>query len=128
MVNCVSVKGSLVIIGVLIVFFDTYIYKSSKIHNSIYLLYIWEKQIKMESIRVEIINPKAKRLLKNLADIGLIKITEEETKSGLSEILDKLRSKSENAPSLEEITKEVESVRKDRHEKSQSNSWYKLMG
>ncbi len=76
----------------------------------------------MESIRVEIINPKAKRLLKNLADIGLIKITEEETKSGLSEILDKLRSKSENAPSLEEITKEVESVRKDRHEKSQSNS------
>lgn len=82
----------------------------------------------MESIKVEIINPKAKRLLRNLADIGLIKITEEETKSDLSEILDKLRSKSENAPSLEEITKEVESVRKDRHEKPQSNSWYKLMG
>ncbi len=72
----------------------------------------------MESIKVEIINPKAKRLLRNLADIGLIKITEEKTESGLSEILDKLRSKSENAPSLEEITEEVESVRKDRYEKS----------
>lgn len=76
----------------------------------------------MESIRVEIINPKAKRLLRNLADIGLIKITEEKPKSDLSEILDKLRSKSDNAPSLEEITKEVESVRKDRYEKSESNS------
>ena len=62
----------------------------------------------MESIKVEIINPKAKRLLRNLADIGLIKITEEKTESDLSEILDKLRSKSENAPSLEEITEEVE--------------------
>ncbi len=72
----------------------------------------------MESIKVEIINPKAKRLLRNLADIGLIKITEEKTESDLSEILDKLRSKSENAPSLEEITEEVESVRKDRYEKS----------
>ena len=72
----------------------------------------------MESIKVEIINPKAKRLLKNLADIGLIKITEENTNTYLSEILDKLRSKSENAPSLEEITEEVESVRKDRYEKS----------
>ena len=82
----------------------------------------------MESIRVEIINPKAKRLLRNLADIGLIKITEEKPKSDLSEILDKLRSKSDNAPSLEEITKEVESVRKDRYEKSESNSWYKSLG
>ena len=81
-----------------------------------------KKQINMESIRVEIINPKAKRLLRNLADIGLIKITEEKPKSDLSEILDKLRSKSDNAPSLEEITKEVESVRKDRYEKSESNS------
>lgn len=76
----------------------------------------------MESLRVEIIDPEDKRLLKNLADIGLIKITEEKTKTDLFEILDKLRSKSENAPSLEEITKEVEIVREYIHEKSQSNS------
>jgi len=66
----------------------------------------------MESLRIEIINPKAKRLLKNLADMELIKIKKETVKSGLSELLDKLRSQSENAPSLDEINKEVESVRK----------------
>ena len=66
----------------------------------------------MESLRNEIINPKAKRLLKNLADMELIKIKKETVKSGLSELLDKLRSQSENAPSLDEINKEVESVRK----------------
>ena len=71
----------------------------------------------MESIRIEIINPKAKRLLKNLADMELIRIKKEQVKSDFSELFNKLRSQSENAPSLEEITKEVESVRKARYEK-----------
>ena len=66
----------------------------------------------MESLRIEIINPKAKRLLKNLADMELIKIKKETVKSDFSELLDNLRSQSENTPSLDEITKEVESVRK----------------
>ena len=71
----------------------------------------------MESLRIEIINPKAKRLLKNLADMELIKIKKETVKPDFSELLDKLRSQSENTPSLDEITKEVESVRKARYEK-----------
>jgi hypothetical protein len=71
----------------------------------------------MESLRIEIINPKAKRLLKNLADMELIKIKKETVKSDFYELLDKLRSQSENTPSLDEITKEVESVRKARYEK-----------
>jgi hypothetical protein len=71
----------------------------------------------MESLKIEIINPKAKRLLKNLADMDLIKIKKETVKSDFSEILDKLRNQSENTPSLDEITKEVESVRKVRYEK-----------
>jgi len=71
----------------------------------------------MESFRIEIINPKAKRLLKNLADMDLIKIKKEMVKSDFSELLGKLRSQSENTPSLDEITKEVESVRKARYEK-----------
>ncbi|MFW6275810.1 MAG: hypothetical protein ACOC2M_04165 [bacterium] len=71
----------------------------------------------MESLRIEIINPKAKRLLKNLADMELIKIKKETEKSDFSEILDKLRSQSENTPSLDEITKEVESARNARYEK-----------
>ena len=71
----------------------------------------------MEFIKIEIIDPKAKRLIKNLADMGLIKIKKEQAKSEFSELLDRLRSQSENAPSLEEINKEVESVRKARYEK-----------
>jgi hypothetical protein len=71
----------------------------------------------MESLKIEIINPKAKRLLKNLADMDLIKIKKETVKSDFSDLLEKLRSQSENAPSLDEITKEVEAVRKARYEK-----------
>ncbi|MDD3130301.1 MAG: hypothetical protein RBR47_03965 [Bacteroidales bacterium] len=71
----------------------------------------------MESLRIEIINPKAKRLLKNLADLELIRIKKEQVKSDFSELLTKFRNQSEEAPSLEEITKEVESVRKARYEK-----------
>lgn len=71
----------------------------------------------MESLRIDIINPKAKRLIQDLADMNLIKIRKEKSKSDFSEILEKLRSQSENAPSLDEITKEVESVRASRYEK-----------
>ncbi len=71
----------------------------------------------MESLRIEIINPKAKQLLKNLADMELIKIKKETVKPDFSELLNKLRSQSESTPSLDEITKEVESVRKARYEK-----------
>ncbi len=71
----------------------------------------------MESLRIEIVNPKAKKLIKSLADMDLIKIKKEKDKSEFSELLTKLRKHSDNAPSLEEITKEVEAVRKSRYEK-----------
>ena len=71
----------------------------------------------MESFRIEIINPNSKRLLKNLADMELITLKKETVKFDFSELLDKLRRQSENTPSLDEITKEVESVRKARYEK-----------
>ncbi len=71
----------------------------------------------MESIRIEIINPKAKNIIKNLADMDLIRIKKEKVKSEFTELLTKLRKHSDQAPSLEEITKEVESVRKARYEK-----------
>jgi len=71
----------------------------------------------METIRIEIINPKAKGLIERLADMDLIKIKKGKIKSEFVELLDRLREKSDNAPSLEEITKEVEIVRKSRYEK-----------
>ena len=64
----------------------------------------------MESVQIDILNPKAKKLLKNLADLNLIKI-QKSTQSDFSELLKKFRSKSSESPSLDEITKEVEKLR-----------------
>ena len=71
----------------------------------------------MESLRIEIVNPKAKSIIKNLADMDLIRIKKEKIKNEFAELLAKLRRNSDQVPSLEEITKEVESVRKSRYEK-----------
>jgi len=70
----------------------------------------------MNTIRVDIINPKAKRLLKNLADLKLIAI-QETSKNGFAGVLRKLRNKAKPTPTLEEITKEVELVRAKRYAK-----------
>ena len=71
----------------------------------------------METIRIDILNPKAKNLLKDLADLNLIKINKEKKKSDFSALLKKLRVKSKDGISLGEITKEVEEVRKSRYGK-----------
>ncbi len=71
----------------------------------------------MEYLRIEIINPKAKSLIKNLADLNLIRIKKEKTRYELKELLDSLRKHSDEAPPLDEIIKEVESVIKARYEK-----------
>jgi len=71
----------------------------------------------MESIRIDILNPKAKSLLKDLAALKLIRINKEKGRSELLELLDKLRISSADSLSMEDITAEVESVRKSRYEK-----------
>jgi len=73
----------------------------------------------METLRIEILNPKAKSLLKDLADLKLIRIEKDKNKvkSEFRELLNKMRKDAENAPSFEEISREVEEVRKVRHEK-----------
>lgn len=71
----------------------------------------------METIRIDILNPKAKKLLKDLADLNLIKINKEKYKSEFSTLLKKIRAKSNDEITLDEITKEVEQVRKSRYEK-----------
>jgi hypothetical protein len=71
----------------------------------------------METIRIDIINPKAIKLIKDLADLNLIKINKEKYKSDFSTLLKKIRAKSDDKISLDEITKEVEQVRKSRYEK-----------
>lgn len=71
----------------------------------------------METFRIDILNPKVKNLLKQLADLDLIKITKEKKKSDFSVLLKKMRAKSKDELSIEEITKEVEEVRKSRYGK-----------
>ena len=70
----------------------------------------------METIKIDILNPKAKALLKNLADLKLIRIKKDKVKTEFKDLLENLRKDSEKTPSFEEITKEVETVRKARYE------------
>jgi hypothetical protein len=70
----------------------------------------------MNSIRVDILNPKALKLLKDLADLDLIAI-QDTSKNGFEIVLKKLRSKAPSAPSFEDITNEVELVRSKRYAK-----------
>jgi len=70
----------------------------------------------MNTLQVDILNPKAAKLLKDLADLNLIAIRGT-SKSGFATVLKKLRSKAKSAPTLDEITNEVDMVRSKRYAK-----------
>lgn len=71
----------------------------------------------MNTLQVDILNPKAEKLLQDLADLNLISIKDLGDDSFLKAVM-KLRKKAEkNPPSLEDITKEVELVRAKRYAK-----------
>ena len=70
----------------------------------------------MEALKIEIINPKALKLIESMQELQLIKITEEPT-STIKTYLNKMRRNSSTAPSLKEITKVVEEVRAKRYAK-----------
>lgn len=71
----------------------------------------------MNTIQVDILNPKAGKLLKDLAVFDLIAIREI-ADDGFMKLVNKIRSKAKGNPlSLEEITKEVETVRAKRYAK-----------
>ena len=70
----------------------------------------------METIKIDIINPKAINIIKDLAALNLIRINKSKNSSNFSALLAKLRKNSDEVPSLEEIAREVESVRYLRNE------------
>ncbi|MEQ8927995.1 MAG: hypothetical protein RLO81_19415 [Fulvivirga sp.] len=70
----------------------------------------------MDTIRIDILNPKARKLLEDLEALNLISIQKDNVKS-LKQIVARLRDKSEARPSLDEITQEVEKVRSNRYGK-----------
>lgn len=70
----------------------------------------------METLEIDIINPKARQIIKSLAELNLIVIRDNSSSKSLDELLSKLRSKGSSL-SAEEITEEVELVRSKRYEK-----------
>ncbi len=71
--------------------------------------------------QIDILNPKADKLLKDLADMNLISITEIRPADPFLSVVKRLRKKAvANPPSLEEITKEVEAVRAKRYAKNKA--------
>jgi hypothetical protein len=72
----------------------------------------------MDTMQIDILNPKAVKLLKDLADLNLISIREAPGDGFLS-LVSRIRDKSKDANlSPEEITEEVKLVRAARYAKS----------
>jgi len=70
----------------------------------------------MDTLRIDIINPRVKDLLHELADLKLIRIRDESYIQDLANLLKRLRSKADQAPGDDEITAIVEETRRERYE------------
>ncbi len=70
----------------------------------------------METIKIDILNPKARKLLNDLADMDLIAIRKSTNKE-FSDVVQKIRSKSDKELYEDEIAQEVEAVRSARSNK-----------
>jgi len=69
----------------------------------------------MVTYQVDILNPKATKLLQDLADMDLIAI-KQTTEDSFLKVVNGIRAKAASSPpSLEDITKEVETVRAKRY-------------
>ena len=68
------------------------------------------------NIQIELLDPKAKRLLEDLAALGIIRIKEDSSKDKFTALLDQFRSQESVPPTPEEIASEVEQVRKERYQ------------
>jgi hypothetical protein len=76
----------------------------------------------MDTMEIDILDPKARKLLKNLAEMNLISIRKPSNDKFLS-LVHKIRAKAKHTPpSLEEITKEVAIVRAKRYANSKKQS------
>ncbi len=74
----------------------------------------------MITYQIELLNPKAGKLLQDLADLDLIAIKPVPA-DGFLEVVDRLRKKAmAKPPSMDDITKEVEAVRATRYGKGKA--------
>lgn len=68
----------------------------------------------MDTLLINILDPKATKLMKDLEEMELIYI-QNPVEGGFASVLKKLRSNSDSTPTLEEIAAEVESERTKRY-------------
>ena len=66
----------------------------------------------MNTFNVTVLNPQAFDLLQTLVKLNLISI-EKEKSDELIDVVKRIRNRVENPPSLEEITSEVEKIRRE---------------
>jgi hypothetical protein len=71
----------------------------------------------MNTVQVDIINPKAGKLLQDLAEMNLISIKDTANDNFLKVAMQLRKKAQKNPPSLDDITKEVELVRTKRYAK-----------
>ena len=75
--------------------------------------------LEMASLEIDILNPKANKLLQALADLKLIAIKKANKNDPFLKSVRKIRAKAgSDAPSFEDITREVDLVRAKRYAKS----------
>jgi hypothetical protein len=70
----------------------------------------------MQALKIEILNPKALKLIKGMQELELIKVSDDPIFS-LKVYLKKMRRNTSAAPRLNEITKIVKDVRAKRYAK-----------
>jgi len=74
----------------------------------------------MNVLQIEILNPKAKRLLKDLADMDLI-IIRKPADDGFLKLVQKFRTKAKkDKTDLEDISREIDVIRAAKYEKSKA--------
>ena len=73
----------------------------------------------MKTLNIEILNPKAQKLINDLADLQLIRINSNDAKKDLLKFLENKR-KIKTDISSDEISKEVEIVRTKRYAKKKA--------
>jgi hypothetical protein len=75
----------------------------------------------METLQIEIIEPRAKQLIDDLANLDLIRVTPMGNKAALKKLLEKMRSSGSESPSENEIAEEVEAVRSRRYSEPEND-------
>ncbi len=76
----------------------------------------------METLSIDIVNPKARKLLEDMEDMQLITIRRGEAGERLEKLLSKIRDIPGPKPTYEEITAEVETVRQKRYDQNQQGN------